>query len=208
MPGDPRDADVLPNEPKEGHMRVKLLIIAALAFGLTAGGALAKGGPPAGHESNGKSGEQHGNSGAGTTDQGTDTSGPEKTPPPTAQANKAAVAAKKEAAFQKQTKTLGYTCKPGTTHVEGTVVSVVPATATTAGTMTILVTKGNSRGKTLVGQTITVALLTSTDVIKTGHTTQAALAVGAKVKLDLRLCTDDAVGSVPGLVARKVFSNK
>ena len=76
--------------------------------------------------------------------------------------------------------------------------SVVPATATAPGTMTIVVTKGNSRGKSLVGQTITVGLLTSTDVIKTGHTTQAALAVGAKVKLDLRLRTDDAAGSVPG----------
>ena len=195
-------------------MRVKLLIITALALGLTAGGALAKGGPPPGHDSNGKSGEQHGNTNdAGNQagkpeDQGTGTSGPHKAPPPSAQANKAAVAAKKEAAFQKQTKTLGYTCKPGTTHVEGTVVSVVPATATAPGTMTVLVTKGNSRGKLLVGQTITVGLLTSTDVIKTGHTTQAALAVGATVKLDLRLCTDDAPGSTPALVARKVVSNK
>lgn len=196
-------------------MRIKLLIIAAFAFGLTAGGALAKGGPPPGHDSNGKSGEQHGNTNDGTgsqegkpADKGTGTSGPEKTPPATAQAKKAAVAAKKEAAFQKQTKTLGYTCKPGTTHVEGTMVSVVPATATAPGTMTIVVTKGNSRGKSLVGQTITVGLLTSTDVIKTGHTTQAALAVGAKVKLDLRLCTADAAGSTPGLLARKVVSNK
>jgi hypothetical protein len=185
-------------------MRVKLLIAVALAFGLTAGGALAKGGPPPGHDSHGKSGEQHGK----PEDQETGASGPKKTPPATAQGNKAAVAAKKEAAFQKQTKTLGYTCKPGTTHVEGTVVSVVPATATAPGTMTVLVTKGNSRGKLLVGQTITVGLLTSTDVIKTGHTTQAALAVGATVKLDLRLCTDDAPGSTPALVARKVVSNK
>ena len=87
-------------------------------------------------------------------------------------------------------------------------VSVVPATATAPGTLTVLVTKGNSRGKSLVGQTVTIGLLTSSEVIKTGHTTQAALTVGATVKLDLRLCTDDAVGSVPGLVARKVFSNK
>ena len=187
MPGNSGTADALSNEPsKEGHVRVKLLIIAALALGLTAGGALAKGGPPPGHDSNGK----------------------DKAPPATAQANKAAVAAKKEAAFQKQTKTLGYTCRPGTTHVEGTVVSVVPATATMPGTLTILVRKGNSRGKALVGQTITIGLLTSTEVIKTGHTTQAALVMGAVVKLDLRVCTDDAVGSVPGLVARKVFSNK
>ena len=184
----------------------------ALAFGLTAGGA-AKG-AASGHDSNRSptsstaTGRRDRHQGGKPADKGTGTSGQEKTPPATAQANKAAVAAKKEAAFQKQTKTLGYTCKPGTTHVEGTVVSVVPATATAPGTMTIVVTKGNSRGKSLVGQTITVGLLTSTDVIKTGHTTQAALAVGAKVKLDLRLCTADAPGSTPGLLARKVVSNK
>jgi hypothetical protein len=200
----------------------KLLAVAVLTLGLTGSAALAKGGPPPGHDNNGNGAGDHGKpddpggNGQGSTkpaDKPPDKppgKPPDKPtgPPPKAQANKAAAQAKQEAKFQKQTKKLGYTCRPGTTHLEGVVTVVVHATATTPGFLTITVTKGNSRGKSKVGQKVTITLLTSTEVIRTGHTTQSALVIGAKLKLDLRACTDRTPGASEGLVARRIVSNK
>ena len=208
----------------------KFLAVAVLTLGLTGSAALAKGGPPPGHDNNGNGAGDHGKpddpggNGQGSTkptDKPADKppdKPPEKPPdkppgkptgpPPKAQANKAAAQAKQEAKFQKQTKKLGYTCRPGTTHLEGVVTVVVHATATTPGFLTITVTKGNSRGKSKVGQKVTITLLTSTEVIRTGHTTQSALVIGAKLKLDLRACTDRTAGATEGLVARRIVSNK
>jgi hypothetical protein len=176
-------------------MRMKLLVMTVLAVCVPVGVAMAKGGPPSG---NGNNGQAHGTS--------------KKDAPDSAQANKAAVTAKKAQQFRRQTRALGYTCRPGTTHLRGTVVAVVPPTATAAGSLTVLVTQANRAGRALVGTEVTVTLLTSTDVVDVGHTTAGSLTVGSTVVLDTRSCTaadaDPTDGVTPGaeLVARKIVA--
>lgn len=199
-------------------MRTKMLVIAALALGLGAGGALAKGGPPP------KDPKGHGpppssaaNPAKGEQEAAKDQKELEKGIARDAKqselaAAKAAREAARELKFKRETKRLGFTCRPGTTHIEGVVVSVTPATDIAPGSIMIKVTKGNSRGKTLVGTQITITLLASTEVIRNGQASLAQLAVGDRVRLDSRSCTPpdadttDGVAPAPTLVARKIFA--
>jgi hypothetical protein len=127
---------------------------------------------------------------------------------------KAERAAAKELKFKTEMQRLGYSCRGGTMHVVGRVVSVTPATpavpatpttpavAATPGTMVIEVTKGNSRAQDFVGTQLTVMLAASTEV-------KGTLPVGAIVKLDLRSCSTAGTTGVAGtsvLVARKASS--
>jgi hypothetical protein len=140
-------------------------------------------------------------------------------------AAKAAKAAAKELKFKTEMRQLGYSCRGGTTHVVGRVVSVTPgtpavpatpttpATPATPGSMVVEVIKGNSRGSELIGTPLTVTIAASTEVERKGTGGVAGtLPVGAIVKLDLRLCTPTNTTTTGGvaptsvLVARKISS--
>ena len=231
-------------------MRTKLLlVVTVLALGLSAGGALAKGGPPSNDEKAQEKAEAHAAKDeakdqkaeakasdqaakdaaedqkeqakagiAATKDAAKDLKANAKTVAKTTKAQtkaqtKAAKEAAKELKFKNETRRLGYTCRGGTTHLEGRVVTITPGTATSPGSMTIMVTKGNKLGRSIVGTQVTISLLASTDVVRVGPSNLGALAAGATVRIDTRTCTPrdtnttDGVTPVAGFVARKIFAH-
>jgi pyruvate/2-oxoglutarate dehydrogenase complex dihydrolipoamide acyltransferase (E2) component len=143
----------------------------------------------------------------------------------TAAAAKARAAAK-ELKFNQSMRRLGYTCRGGTTHVFATVVTIIPSTPGSPATettpevlptppmMTIEVTKGNSRGRLLIGAETTITFTAGTEVIRRGNMPGIAgtLPVGSSIMIDLRVCTPpdtdptDGVSPEPVLVARKIFA--
>lgn len=139
---------------------------------------------------------------------------------------KAARAAAKELKFNRSMRSLGYTCRGGTTHVFATVVSITPSTPGSPATettpevlptppsMMIEVTKGNVRGRLLVGTQTSITFTAGTEVIRRGNMPGIAgtLPIGSTIMIDLRSCTPpdtdptDGISPEPVLVARKIFA--
>ncbi len=162
-------------------MRSRIVIVAVLALALTAGGALAKGGPPAKPPKGPK--QDH------AAAQGQKRQDPAAAKPDRGNA--------KQLSFKREARRLGYTCRGGTTRLAGIVDTVVPAASTATGSLTLTVAKGNSRARALAGTQVTVTLLTSTEVVRKGVSAAAALATGDTVRIDARTCTapDAGVGT-------------
>jgi hypothetical protein len=174
-------------------MHRKLFVIAVLCLASSAGGALAKGGPPA----KGQKAQEKAAAAAAKSE---------------AHEQKAQTkAAAKELKFKHESRTLGYSCRGGTTHLVGEVAAVTPSSDLGPGSLTITVTKGNKRGRALVDTELTIVLFASTQIIHQGQGTVADLVPGATVRIDARMCkpteatTTDGVAPVPAFVARKVL---